>query len=495
MRTILIFCILLFPISLTFGQPSGKFISGAALIEDVDILRRSMYHHHPGLFRYKTKADVNQLFDQLSDRVSAGLTEAQFLKLLGQFTNQIRCGHTYPNPWNMRKEIRERLFGGQIFFPFTTRIIDKKLYLNQNLSGQEDLIRGTEVLSINDIPVPTILDSLLTITKGDGENTLNNRYNALQVNGVGMRDHQPFDMYFPIFFPFSDGQFQLKVKKYGAEETAEVTVKALTRSDRLARKVQRYGEDPIGQENWQFKFLNDQTAYLLLNNFAIWNWNFDHEPFFDSIFTELGNRRTPNLIVDIRGNSGGLASVPNYLLRYLIEEPLEVPGTIRRLIRNYQPDTTLLPYLETYEEDLKKGLPEEAVRPVEDDLYEILISEERTQLLPMKNRYEGQVFFIANASNASATFGLLRSVQLEEIGTVVGQPTGGNQQGINGSNYFFCYLPNSQMEIDIPLIFQKPTAPQPDQGILPDWYVKPNPDDFANGTDTELEAVIEKINK
>ena len=40
---------------------------------------------------------------------------------------------------------------------------------------------------------------------------------------------------------------------------------------------------------------------------------------------------------------------------------------------------------------------------------------------------------------------------------MVGQVTGGNLRGINGGAFFFLNLPNSRLEIDLPLIGQFPT--------------------------------------
>ena len=49
---------------------------------------------------------------------------------------------------------------------------------------------------------------------------------------------------------------------------------------------------------------------------------------------------------------------------------------------------------------------------------------------------------------------------------LVGQPTGGNQRGITGGAFFFLRLPNSKIEVDVPLIGQYPATEQPDGGLL-----------------------------
>lgn len=57
-------------------------------------------------------------------------------------------------------------------------------------------------------------------------------------------------------------------------------------------------------------------------------------------------------------------------------------------------------------------------------------------------------------------------------------------KGITGGQMFFLTLPNSKIEMDIPLIATVPLTQQPDEGIMPDVYVRPNVEDVARGVDT-----------
>jgi len=84
------------------------------------------------------------------------------------------------------------------------------------------------------------------------------------------------------------------------------------------------------------------------------------------------------------------------------------------------------------------------------------------------------------------------------LATIIGQPTGGNQRGINGGYIFFHRLPHSKIEIDIPVIkttIQEVTSITPNGGIVPDIIVDKTIPDFINGIDTELEATLNLIRK
>ena len=103
---------------------------------------------------------------------------------------------------------------------------------------------------------------------------------------------------------------------------------------------------------------------------------------------------------------------------------------------------------------------------------------------------------MTDASNSSATHILAMYAKGVSNITIVGQETGGNQLGTNGSFMFFLRLPNTKIEVDIPVI--KQVVPlvkgNVDGGIKPDVVVEKNVMDFVENKDTELSAVLKLIN-
>lgn len=116
-------------------------------------------------------------------------------------------------------------------------------------------------------------------------------------------------------------------------------------------------------------------------------------------------------------------------------------------------------------------------------------AEHADALQPKTPRFHGRVFAIIGPSNSSATFEFAQQLKRTGLGTLVGQATGGNQRGINGGAFFFLRLPNSKIEVDVPLIAQLPTSRRPDAGIEPDKAVLPSVSDIATGVDSEMVAV------
>ena len=117
---------------------------------------------------------------------------------------------------------------------------------------------------------------------------------------------------------------------------------------------------------------------------------------------------------------------------------------------------------------------------------------EQQPALAVDVQNDHRVFVLVDASNSSATFEFAFALKQHKLATLVGQPTGGNQRGINGGAFFFLRLPASKLEVDLPLIAQFPMpwgSERPDTGVSPDVLVSPAALDLAQQTDAELEAV------
>ena len=78
------------------------------------------------------------------------------------------------------------------------------------------------------------------------------------------------------------------------------------------------------------------------------------------------------------------------------------------------------------------------------------------------------------------------------MGTLAGEPTGGSLKGINGGNVLFLRLPNSRVEVDIP-VYGQFDDDAPDGGIQPDILIGKTRDDLINQNDGQLERLIERI--
>jgi C-terminal processing protease CtpA/Prc len=199
-----------------------------------------------------------------------------------------------------------------------------------------------------------------------------------------------------------------------------------------------------------------------------------------------------DLVIDLRGNEGGLG-VGDVILSHLITKDLAEDSIIRRVRYRKTPED-LLPYLETWDPSFKNW--GEAAKDPKDGFYRLVRSDDDARgsaIKPALPTFTGRVWVLVGAENSSATFEFAQTVQRNRLGALVGQPTGGNQRGINGGAFFFLRLPGSKIEMDLPLIGTFRDGDRPDAGLEPDIRVTPTVEDIALGRDAEMEAVRARI--
>jgi len=489
--------VLLIAIRIASGQ--NKPIPSADLQVDAAVLRSAFEALHPGLYRYSNKTEMDAKFEALQRTFARAHTLQDAYVALSVFAAQVKCGHTHPNFFNQKEAIAAALFQGQNRVPFYFRWLDRKMVVLEDFAPGQRLPRGTQVLSINGNPARVILDRLMTIARADGSNDAK-RIAYLEVTGDSI--YEAFDVYFPMFFPQTGISVHVVAQLPGEKKPRTLVVESLTFEQRVApirkREASRQGgDDPL----FEWKYLDGGSGYLRMPTWALYDSKWDWRTWLNSRLDELTGRDSPALIVDLRGNEGG-EDIGNEILKRLVSSDLKT-SKYRRLVRYRQTPFELDGYLDTWDPSFKNwgadavelAQPLQTAPPVhyfaltkyDDD------ASGQDVIHPAGKLFHGKLYVLIDANNSSATFQFAQIVQQNKLGTLVGQPTGGNQRGINGGAFFFLRLPKSQIEMDIPLIGSFPLAPQPDMGLTPDVLTTPTLQDMIQGRDVELAKVRELL--
>ena len=458
-------------------------ISSTALLQDFEILQEAILTIHPGLYRYNTQESIAQHFAQLRDYLQQDLTYTEAYLAFSKLAGAIRCGHTYANFFNQNTLIQHLILNQPDKLPFAFNIINKRVFITKNATDIELLNPGTEITAINNIPVAQILDSLLTVIKADGGNDAK-RLHDLQLNGYNY--FESFDVYFPLFFPPVDGLYKIEGVSTTDNQTFTKNVEAIDRNARTARLTAHYHMPTALEDLWKFEVLNNDIGYLKLGTFVTWNFAMDWRKFLKQSFTTLKKQKIPHLVIDIRDNEGGLDEVIEALGNYVLQQDCQVEN-FQDKVRYKTISATVRPYVTTWDTsvyDLSKK-----IIPAEAGYYAFKDDPPLARFRASPNAYKGKIYLLINAANSSATFYLSRLAKSCGLATLIGQETGGSLQGINGGTILFLRLPNSQIEIDIPVFGGFARTPQPANGIQPDMEILPNIEDLRKGKDTELEFI------
>ena len=120
------------------------------------------------------------------------------------------------------------------------------MILTHNASNIESIKRGAAILSINGIAVSTVLDSLSTIAKMDGNNMPLLWRNILSLKNYNVRSWQAFDLYFPLFFPMIDSLYTIEYQNYGETDIHKAKIAALTKKARAEKMEAKYSAEGNG---------------------------------------------------------------------------------------------------------------------------------------------------------------------------------------------------------------------------------------------------------
>ena len=459
-------------------QAPAEPIAAAALQRDIDVLEQAL-RLHPGVYRYNTPTQLQARVAALRRELSRDATLPEAYLAFTRFTAALRCGHTYLNPVNQSEAVAARLFAGPRL-PFHFRWIDGRMVVLRDYSGDPRLAPGAQVLAVDGTDSASLLARMLPLVRADGHND-DKRVSMLEV--AGRERYESFDVLLPLLQPTGE-RLRLRVLPPGAQAPVEIEVAASTVA---ARASQRRVQAP-GSTGWSVRDAGDGLLVLDMPSWALYDGKVDWHGWLDDFFRDPRLDSTRALAIDLRENEGG-SDVGNELLAHFIDAELPLPGYERR-VRYRATPAELRPYLDTWDPSFHDWGAQ--ARPLGEGWYRLDrdgLGAEGERIAPAPPRFAGRVFVLTSAVNSSATFEFARAMRRAGAGTLVGQPTGGNLRGINGGAFFFLNLPNSRLEIDLPLIGQFPLEAQPDGGLAPDIAVVPSATVIAAGRDAELEAV------
>jgi hypothetical protein len=432
---------------------------------------------HPGLHRYLSAAQLADAEARLAHGMAAAPDAAGRYLALARFTAAVRCGHSYPNPNNQRRGVRDGLLGTRTHVPFRFRWIGERMVVTQGL-GADPLPAGTEVLAFDGEPAPALLHRLLPLARADGHN----RAKQVAVLGVGAERWAAFDVYRSLSAPGAPRETATLDLRLPDGRRQRRAVALMTDAERVAGLPDAKGDAAL----WTFARVGD-VGVLTMPTWATYDSKWDWRGFLAATFRDLAGAR--GLVVDLRGNEGG-EDCGNAIVARLIDRPVAYDVTVRRT-RYRRVPAALDRYLDTWDDSFRDW-GADATGPDAQGFYRMTRFDDPPGqgIAPEGPRFGGKVAVLVGADNSSACFQFAQLVRRERLATLVGEPTGGNLRGINGGAFFFLRLPDSGLEVDVPLIGAFPLAPQPDAGLIPDVPAAPTARDIAAGRDVALARAL-----
>lgn len=186
----------------------------------------------------------------------------------------------------------------------------------------------------------------MTVSRGDGNNSGGKRLSNLNLIPEEDYQHAFFDIYFPLLFPVADSScFSIKTKSSNGK-TRNYVVAWISPEQRKAAFEREFGEIPKFEKTWDYKLLDDKTARLKFGTFSFWNSDFKWQSYLENVFKDLQSKpNVRNLIIDIRGNEGGIGEIRDRILSYITAKPVAGEHEAKICYRFLSVPDSLLKYL------------------------------------------------------------------------------------------------------------------------------------------------------
>lgn len=451
-------------------------LSGEQVREDLMVLRDQLKTIHGGIYSYCTEAELDDFFAERHKEAKDGLRPLDVYRMVGPVLGMIKDAHT---AMSLPDSFYEYLDSQMKLLPFGVRQLQGRLYLTINLSGDEKIPVGSEILRINGRDAQEIFQELLPYFERDGKNLTgpSRELSNLFMDYYGFLIEEP-EM-FDLDLRLANGTEQSLRVAAGLWPNMEPRVEAYwsARSPNTAPKL------PLS-----FK-LEDNTGWLKVRTFhpeRIKRAKQKSAKFYQDVFAELAKKKVGKLVIDLRDNGGGSETEFIPLLRYLLPRPFTV-------YRELSTATLELTTPGLYPRDNLKKLNKMARKtlvPRNGRFHEVGNSA-TAPIAPVEAPFKGEVFVLINEKSASASGDFSGVLQHFERAKFVGAETGGNPNTNTAGAAVRLVLPHSKLEVVIPLLryIIENDKDNKGRGVLPDYAVSYSALDIIEGNDPVLLAV------
>ena len=413
---------------------SAQVLTDAQTRTDLTFLKRKLDLLHPGMGYYTPQARMEQLYDSLYNGLTGPMNYLTFFRHISPLVAAVKDGHTNLNH-------RKSYIGRQThFLPFYIRPVDDQYFISHNVSADTSLVRGTELLTINNRTVGDLHRELMRIdhSGSDGDNLTGRRQWSLV----------QFADYYAAWYG-SSNTVTITYRLSGDTLVREAYLPCPTLSVFRQTIRKRYGTELNQPANLSVSTVDTltRTAVLRVSSFMglkkkdPFQWAFNRQ--LKRAFKQIHQQNVQNLIVDMQGNGGGVVLNSGRLLRYWMPKPFRLMeqeamkrGARAELVNRWNPLSALNFSLQ-YKADKTGG-------------FSSRLSHKRFHPRH-KNAFTGNLYFLMNGASFSATTTVLAKTLDAGMGTFIGEASGSAYWGDFAGHFKTVTLPYSKLQVRIPL--------------------------------------------
>jgi hypothetical protein len=393
---------------------------------------------------------------------------------------KINCGHTYL--------IHSQQFDTQkddtYWLPFQSQIIGNQLFVKDLGANCSDttLVRGSEILQVNNIPMTRIIEVARQNCQADGYNqTFKDYFLTLFRLEETMNDY--FGLKTPYRFLVKSTLGEVRESTVFSKHIPQPNVPAPSLSKQEIQNQEREALENL--RNYKLLPQAPETLLMTCNGFRY----DDFKTFDQLVFQAARTQKIKNLIIDLRNNPGGDTSAGDDILRYLLTKPtynfLTFDSPVNQLFFTKQ--IALAPKDHLFNPKQLKKMPNGRYRRTVDGI-ELITPHPALH-------FSGQVYVLMSGFTFSAGAILAGLLKAHSNALFIGQETGGGEAGCSGGLTSKVILPHTQLVVNFPHFRMETNtkAANLGRGVMPHYPIRYTAQDIASGRDLELEKAVELI--
>ena len=504
-KTILLSLLSIFSSCVSVKKHNEKLdipISVENLKEDVDFAQRKLEKLHPKLYWYISKEALNYQFDSLKTTIQKPLKPNEFYQKLAPVIAKVKEGHLRLYSYDKRltkKEIKDLEKQKGLLSRYNFTIDNDRIFVKDNADKIPNMNLGTEILTIKDIPVKDLLDKYKPLVNSDGDNTTFQKYSMARrwpsffTTEYGILDSVKIEAKFQNEIK----TFYIHREKITKEEKkkTELQNKKLTKSETGKTKDYNIVTKSFNRD-LQFPTKDSTIAYLKIKTFS----GTFSKKFYKQSFANLKKSPAKYLIIDVRDNLGGSLSEIHNLYSYLVAEEFKfVDGEVTSRSAMLQADyfSHVPPFAKpiaviTYPFYLLASAL--SIKKIDDHFYFKSIGTFALKK-PKEDHFEGKIYVLINGSSFSASSLISSKLKDSKRAFLVGEETGGANDGTVAGRYSTKKLPNSKLKLPIGLMLIQPDIEftKTKKGVLPDYEIIPTLEEILKKKDVQLQWIMDDI--
>jgi hypothetical protein len=418
---------------------SPKMYSPEILRSDLSEIKNILITNHPAPYQFSSKEAFEKFYDEQLRKIDRPMLLGEYYLIASPLVESLHCGHTWitlPGEFWDNEQL--------VFFPLGLIFSGNKAFAA--LSDNKNAIpQGSEIISINKIPVSEIIESTKRLLSSDAKSKTG------KLAG--------FAYSFPDFFAIQYGNPDRYEINFIPRGSTEIHGKVLKPVDRKTA----WGNATTTLSGWfsmgdKLELKIDKAENLAVMNIPTFGYYDNQQEFYAflySAFEQIHKSMVKNLILDLRNNSGGDPICAAQLLSYIERKPAPY---FARVYQGY--------------ERIAKPIP-----------------------ISVKNAFAGNLYVLINGRCFSTTGHLCALLKYSNRATFVGEETGGTYEC--NDDHISVQTTATHLNLNVARMTFTVAVKglSRETGIMPDYTVEPTIEDVIAGRDAVKKFAMKLIDR